>query len=218
MSYSSTDDTETDNMHEQEDNEIQLLDPVEIFKNNKKEFVYFKKVDHYFKKCSDENITLMKSIIDGTSNISLRVLDWLVTRYSKSIIVTDDVLGTFNIHISYKAQLKTYKKKYFDPFKRRHKFYYKQNEEKTDVFLTTLGQLNFFQWAFTNNIIKYVENNLENLLKAMNSSNKHDKKKKQKKKESENGTKKDKPQNGKTKHMITNDDLNDSSIIVSFDD
>jgi len=146
----------------------------------KKEICYYKMIDKFFKECSDNQIKKMLDIINKESEISLRILDWFVTRYSKKRIDIDmGVDEIFDVHISYKAQLKSYKKTYFDPFRRRKKFYYnydKQNNKK-NVY-TTLGQLNFFRWAITNNIIDYVEQNLSQLTKAMNSSNKEDKKKK----------------------------------------
>ena len=50
--------------------------------------------------------------------------------------------------------------------------------EKKKCILTTIGQLNFFRWAFSNNVIDYVEKNHKNISKAMNKSNKEDKKRK----------------------------------------
>jgi len=62
-------------------------------------------------------------MINGNSKISLRLLDWFVTRHAKrhsiSYFINDD---KFNVHISYKAQLKSYKKRYFDPFRKGKKY------------------------------------------------------------------------------------------------
>jgi hypothetical protein len=153
----------------------------------KKESCYYKMIDKFFKDCTDEQITKMLGIINKESEISLRILDWFVTRYSKKRIDFDlGVEEVFDVYISYKAQLKSYKKTYFDPFRRRKKFYYcydKHNNKKQ--IYTTIGQLNFFRWAITNNIIDYVEKNLISLTKAMNSANKEDKKKKKYKNSSE---------------------------------
>lgn len=148
---------------------------------SKKEAFYYKMIDRFFKDCTEEQIVKMLNIINKESEISLRILDWFVTRHSKKKIdfdLNNDEI--FDVHISYKAQLKSYKKTYFDPFRRRKKFYYNydKNNTKKQVY-TTIGQLNFFRWAISNNIIEYVEKNLTQLTKAMNSSNKEDKKKKQ---------------------------------------
>jgi hypothetical protein len=84
------------------------------------------------------------------------------------------------VHISYKAQLKSYKKKYFDPFKRREKFHYHFKVNNKTIH-TTIGQLNFFRWAIENKIIEYINDNFDNLSKDMNVSNKDDKRRKKEK-------------------------------------
>jgi hypothetical protein len=143
-------------------------------KFSSKETLYYKMIDKFFKQLGKENIQKMLDIIDGHSKVSLRLLDWFVTRYAnKNKIAYDLAPGErFNVHISYKAQLKSYKKRYFDPFRRRKKFIYKQGDQSLE---TTIGQLNFFRWAFSNNIIKYVEDHYNSVLKAMIKSNKDDK-------------------------------------------
>lgn len=161
------------------------FDPVSFFTN--KELCYYKMIDKFFKNCTQEQISLMLGIINGTAEISLRVLDWVVTKYSKRYIDFDIKSKTngeiFDMHISYKSQLKSYKKRYFDPFRRRKKFHYNYDKSAQDkTVYTTLGQLNFFKWAISNDIIKYVQYNINNVIHFMNTSNKEDKKKKDKKK------------------------------------
>ena len=180
---------------------IDAVDPLTFFTS--KELCYYKTIHKFFKKCGDKEIIRMLDIINGDSSISLRVLDWFVTRYSKRKIDFSDsnenTIDSFDVHISYKSELKSYKKRYFDPFRRRRKFYYplylnelhygnktssdsnNSNSSKEVILLyTTLGQLNLFMWAITNNIINYVEKNLDQISKAMNTNNKDEKKKKQK--------------------------------------
>lgn len=136
--------------------EIVELKPIEkIIYNNLKEF-YMK-----LEKVEMEKIV---SIINGEYKISLRFMDWFVTRYcylyKTSINVNNRFIKdtSFNVNINYKAQLKSYKKKRFDPFRRKKKFYFKINDFS---ILTTIGQLNFFKWAITNDIITYCENNYD---------------------------------------------------------
>jgi hypothetical protein len=76
----------------------------------------------------------------------------------------------FDVRISYKSQLKSYKKQYFDPFRRKKKFNY--NFDNGLSMKTTLGQLNFFKWAFMNNIIGYVDKNLKQISKEIKVANK----------------------------------------------
>lgn len=155
-----------------------------IFTN--KELCYYIMINNFFKnECSKENIDKMIAIINSESNISLRILDWFVTKYSKKHANFEGIQNiddTFDVRISYKAQLKSYRKKYFDPFRRRKKFFY--NFERTDIqkkILTTLGQLNFFRWAINKNILIFVENNLSIIINEMNQLYKNDKNKKRKK-------------------------------------
>lgn len=108
----------------------------------------------------NDNINKMLPIIMGESKISIRVLDWFITNYSKDKRIYYKLEDkTFNVHMDYKLQLKGYKKKLFDPFcrKKRIPFYY--NSEK--YVITTIGQLNFFRWAISKKIIEFVYDNFE---------------------------------------------------------
>lgn len=158
------------------------IDPVKFF--SVKELCYYKLITKFFSTCESENISKMINIVEGKSTMSLRVLDWFVAKYSKKRIdcgTTKDA-EMFDVRISYKSQLKSYKKRYFDPFRRKKKFNY--NFKNGMSMKTTLGQLNFFKWAFTNNIVVYVDKNLKHIIKEMKIANKEvDKKKDTKKKD-----------------------------------
>jgi len=123
----------------------------------------------------DSNISILLPIVQGTSKVSLRVLDWFVTNYCKknNIILTNKSGTNIIVHMDYKNQLKAYAKIYFDPFCRRDRinFIYGKGHE----LLTTVGQLNFFRWAIENNIIEYTVSNMEIIEKDMNASLKYDK-------------------------------------------
>jgi hypothetical protein len=150
-------------------------------KFTKREIYFYNRIVNFYNQCSKNDMVKVIDIINGTSLISLRILDWFATKYSNKnkilIMIKDDVL---DVHISYKAQLKSYKKKYFDPFKRHDKFEYHFKGTDTTI-QTTIGQLNFFRWAMENGIVKYIEDNYEKLSKEMNLSNKDDKKRKREK-------------------------------------
>lgn len=110
---------------------------------------------------SDKNhLKCLLDIINGTYSVSLRLIDWFVTNYSKkkNIIIsqnTNNNIIHFNVYLSYRSQLKAYSKQQFDPFRRRERinFYY----EKDKYIETTIGQLNFFRWVVVNNILEYIE-------------------------------------------------------------
>jgi hypothetical protein len=104
-----------------------------------------------------ENLNIVKRILSGDSNISLRLIDWFVTNYSKKYNVA---FMSNNKHVivylAYKSHLKAYSKKMFDPFCRWKRI-------KFHDFETTVGQLNFFEWAITDNILNYLETNQDQI-------------------------------------------------------
>jgi len=124
----------------------------------------------------------IKSIVDQNNIISLRILDWFITNYSKKnqVIINDN----FNVYQNYKLMLKSFSKTSFDPFCRKNKivFYYGDNDN--DYIETSCGQLCFFRWCFQNKILDYVRSNLnviENDMKMSlkNKNNSSDLKKRQ---------------------------------------
>lgn len=126
---------------------------------------------------SNDNILKILPIITSNSNISIRVLDWFVTNYSKKHTVIYDLKGRdingdkyFNVFLQYKCQLKSYKKKLFDPFCRKQRIAFHYDENKCVV--TTIGQLNFFRWAINYGVLKYVEEHLQEITSDMINSNK----------------------------------------------
>ncbi len=60
----------------------------------------------------------VQSILQGDSKLSLRLIDWFVTNYSKKqnvSFLTKDNKHVI-VYLVYKAHLKAYNKKMFDPF------------------------------------------------------------------------------------------------------
>jgi hypothetical protein len=114
-------------------------------------------------------IEQIKSIIDQNSVISLRILDWFITNFSKKhrTIITNSN-GSIDVYQNYKLQLKSFSKKQFDPFCRKNKiiFYY----DDDDYIETSCGQLCFFRWCFDNDILTHVKNNLSTIEQDMKNS------------------------------------------------
>ena len=186
----SSDDSTIDTNDSYESGEIIEVDeeipkdfnPITFF-TSQKQLCYFKMIDKYFKKCPLEMRQKMVDIINSTSIISLRVLEWVVTKSGTralNIRLTDN--DYYSVNIMYKAQLKSYKKKNFDPFRRDKKFWYTYDKSEDNKVLTTLGQLNFFKWAISNKIIEYVEKHYDEINNAMIKYNKEEKIKKIQKK------------------------------------
>lgn len=94
--------------------------------------------------------------LNGEAPISLRIIDWFVTKYSRTNFVRYSLNGQdFLVYLSYKGQLKAYSKQYFDPNCRRERIMF--NIQGYEQFMTTIGKLNFFRWALESKIIDYIE-------------------------------------------------------------
>ena len=126
---------------------------------------------------SEDNYGNMKRIlpyINGDSSISLRLIDWFVTNYSKKnytvyAVERNNSSVRFKVFIDYKLRLRAYGKKKFDPFCRWERIAMPyENDTKIE---TTIGQLNFFKWALENNIMKYIEENRREIEEDMNMRN-----------------------------------------------
>ena len=112
----------------------------------------------------EENRSKLLRILDKTSGISLRNLEWFITNYSKknNISYTTKDGKYFTVHCAYKSSLDGYSKKLFDPFCRSEKFAYTVPGTSHEIH-TTLAQLNFIKWCIKNNIIDYIRDNKTSL-------------------------------------------------------
>jgi len=118
----------------------------------------------------DDHLNEMIKVITGESKISLRIVDWFATNYSKKHYTVYDVNEKrFKVYVDYKLKLKAYSKKRFDPFCRweRINIPYKDNS----TIETTIGQLNFFKWILENRIIEYIEEHFSCIETDMNMRN-----------------------------------------------
>ena len=119
----------------------------------------------------DQNyIKVIQSIVDQNNIISLRILDWFITNYSKKYrtIINKQNGERMDVYMNYKLMLKSFSKKSFDPFCRKNKLFFYYTEE--DSIETSCGQLCFFRWCFENEILLFVKNNLSIIEKDMKSS------------------------------------------------
>ena len=145
---------------------------------NNKSYILLKFLLDYYR----NNLAVLNYFITQKSFLSLRILDWLVTNYSKKYninytIIRNNKEYNFNIFLEYKNQLKAYSKKLFDPFCRRERLLLNIKDltyidignddnnlfiqEKNDYIVTTIGQLNFFKWFIENEVLNYVIVNME---------------------------------------------------------
>jgi hypothetical protein len=114
-----------------------------------------------------EDLNEIVELLKGTSDVSLRLIDWFVTNYSKTHTTSYILHGAeFVVYMNYKNQLKAYSKKLFDPFCRRERILFQIPGH--EAFLTTVGKLNFFRWAIEKGILDYIKGHQPEIEKEMN--------------------------------------------------
>jgi len=80
-----------------------------------------------------------------------------------------------NVFQEYKSALAHFRRRNFDPFRRRTRIRFQVGEEKHE---TTVGQLNFILWAFRNGICGYTLRNIDDIESDMNATTKRSRKEK----------------------------------------
>jgi hypothetical protein len=108
-------------------------------------------------------------LVTQTSPVSLRALDWCVTNWSKqhNVVCSSQVPGQLvNVHHSYRNMLAFWKRRLFDPFRRRARITVLIDGVKHD---TTLGQANFALWTYQTGVLSYVLGHIAEIEKDMNS-------------------------------------------------
>jgi hypothetical protein len=115
------------------------------------------------------HLEIIIPILQGKSNISLRLIDWFVTNYAKKHNISY-ILNQkqFLVYFHYKRELKAYSKRMFDPFCRRERIMFQARGH--EPFVTTVGQLNFFRWSLEKDILTYIGINIDAIEKDMNAS------------------------------------------------
>jgi hypothetical protein len=127
------------------------------------------------------NINKVIPLVEQKSDISLRLIDWFVTNYSKknNTVITKEKNGNiihFNVYLSYRNQLKAYSKEKFDPFRRNEHIMFYYDVDKS--IETTHGQLNFFRWVLQNDILDYIQDNITDIETDMLTTQKQNQNKK----------------------------------------
>jgi hypothetical protein len=116
---------------------------------------------------SHPEIDKVLTYLNGEAPLSLRIIDWFVTKYSRKTFIRYPLNGQdFLVYLSYKGQLKAYSKQYFDPNCRRERIMFKIPGH--DQFMTTIGKLNFFRWALESKILEYIEANEDEIRNGYN--------------------------------------------------
>jgi hypothetical protein len=152
------------------------LEVLRIIQLSSQELVRLKGNDEFYDNI--DNAEKFISIISGDCEISIRLIDYFVTKYSKFNKCSYKILENnkevcFNVHFDYKSQLKHYQKTHFDPFSRgdRIPFFMKDT-----CIITTIGQLNFFKWFISKKIFDYLLLKKDDVYNDMNKKNRNIKK------------------------------------------
>jgi hypothetical protein len=139
----------------------------------------------YYKK-NPKSRQALREVIESNSILSLRVIDWFVTHYARTnqVIYWIDVekgiyyekypesnvnpnIRKFHLYMEYRAQLQSYTKLFFDPFRRHERITFVLEDKPLVSVETTVGQLNFFRWIFQNHIYSYILANLQHIENTM---------------------------------------------------
>ena len=125
--------------------------------------ILLKRLLNYY---TSEKKAIICDITQGRTNLSLRIIDWFVTNYSKNNRVRYNHNGVeVSVYTDYKNQLRAFSKKMFDPFCRR------KREEIEGIGTTTIGQMNFFKWAIEKGVLNYIFSKAKEIECSMNYSN-----------------------------------------------
>ena len=170
-------------------------------KNN----VLFCALQKFYDQCPSDDKQMFLDIINGKSKMSLRIIDWFITNYTKKFNIIYYIpkkkrsvkrrmspknnyyesshldqassVDRFIVYLRYRSQLKSYNKANFDPFCRNDRI---TGWGDDGDIVTTIGQLNFFRWAIENRVLEYINNNLEDIEIDMNTNIKKNLKKNKK--------------------------------------
>jgi len=145
----------------------ELIIIMEVHRDNKLSLL-MKSLTKFYN--DEKYIPQIRSIVDQNSIISLRILDWFITNYSKKYrtIISNKSGENIDVYMNYKLMLKSFSKKNFDPFCRRNKISFYYTDE--NFIETSCGQLCFFRWCFENKILEYVKEKLNIIEQDMKDS------------------------------------------------
>lgn len=137
---------------------------------NPRQLSILAKLSSYYS--DDKVLTVLQPLINQEGNISLRALDWLVTNYAKkhNIVCLSQNNTLFNIHHGYKIALTYFRRRNFDPFRRRQRIQVICPGETTIQMVSTVGQCNFLQWADVNGVLLFARENSKAIEADMNTS------------------------------------------------
>lgn len=104
----------------------------------------------------------------GRARLSRRILEFLCTKLApkKPILLTSDTGETHDLHSRYQLFLNSAGKRFFDTFARneKSKFDFVKHGRKVH---TTIAQLRFFRFLIREGVLRYAQENVEEISKQM---------------------------------------------------
>ena len=106
-------------------------------------------------------IRMLVPVATANFDISLRLLDYCCTNYAKKTRVAICEKGrAIHLFSLYKDWLRHYRRRCFDPFRRRERICFCNPLDTNEWLDTTVAQLNFLRWAEIYRIIPFVRCNM----------------------------------------------------------
>jgi hypothetical protein len=139
-----------------------------------KQALILKKIKAFFNE--EKNFQRVKPLLLQTCKLSLRLLDWSTTNWSKKnsvglVTTRNGFEERINMYLDYKAHLKAFSKRSFDPFCRRERIMLQFDPDpERRTYISTAAQMNFFKWAIESGVLEYCETHLEEIERDMVSS------------------------------------------------
>ncbi len=124
---------------------------------SRKDEVLLDSVLHWFNQ-DQSRVKTFSDIVNHRNGLSLRIIDWLITNFSKafSVAIESDGLPR-NLCKDYHKNLNAHNKKNFDPFARRRRIQIVLFGREQRV--STIGQLNFFRWFLSKDLVGFLLQN-----------------------------------------------------------
>ena len=132
---------------------------------SRKEEVLLLSILEWYNSDSDR-VKQFTDVVKHKNGLSLRIIDWLITNFSKKVSVPIETRGIpGDLYRDYHKNLSAHNKKNFDPFARRQRICILMFGKERRF--STIGQLNFFRWFLQKNLCSFLIENKPMIEKHM---------------------------------------------------
>jgi hypothetical protein len=118
-------------------------------------------------------LELLVGVATQVCDVSLRILDFCCTNFAKKtgvVLVSRAADGRRAVHLFslYKDWLRHFRRRSFDPFRRRERILFEHPQRPGEALETTVAQLNFLRWARAYGVVDFARGNLAKIEVDMN--------------------------------------------------